>query len=133
MKQILRTYLFHLLALWICTQILGNSFTINGGINNYLLAAGVLAILNVLLKPILKLLFLPINALTLGLFALVINVMVFYIFLHLIPQVNLSPWTFPGISANGLSIQSFQLNYLGTLFILSLIISVITNILTILI
>lgn len=47
-------------------------FYVNG-VGTALLASAVLAVLNVLVKPILLILSLPINVLTLGLFSIVIN------------------------------------------------------------
>ena len=66
-------------------RILGNSlalyaayyfvpgFVINGGWKEYLLAGAFLGLLNLTVKPVLKIISMPIIILTLGLFALVIN------------------------------------------------------------
>ena len=66
-------------------RILGNSlalyvayyfvpgFIISGGWKEYLLAGALLGLLNLVVKPILKLISMPIIILTLGLFTLVIN------------------------------------------------------------
>ena len=49
-----------------------------GSFYNALIVAVVLAIVNIILKPILVLLTLPINVMTLGLFTLVINALLFW-------------------------------------------------------
>lgn len=49
-----------------------------GSFYNALIVAVVLAIINLILKPILVLLTLPINIITLGLFTLVINALLFW-------------------------------------------------------
>jgi putative membrane protein len=95
-----------------------------------LIAAGILAILNLLLKPVLSLLFFPINAISLGLFSIVINALVFYIFMRLVPHVHIAPWTFPGFSWSGIHIPSQPLPFIGTLVIASFLISLITNFLS---
>ncbi|MCL1891505.1 MAG: phage holin family protein [Coriobacteriia bacterium] len=46
---------------------------------SYILFAGILALLNAFLKPLLHTIALPISCLTLGLFALVVNTAVFYL------------------------------------------------------
>jgi len=49
-----------------------------GGIYNALIVALVLGLLNALVRPVLLLLTLPVNVLTLGLFTLVINALLFW-------------------------------------------------------
>ena len=55
-----------------------------------LLAALVLGVLNVTIKPVIKLLTLPINILTLGLFGLVLNAMFLYLVTFLIEGFEIS-------------------------------------------
>lgn len=129
MKGLLRVFLFHLAALWLTTRFI-SGLKIAGGWQTYFLATIILALLNMLLKPILKLLFFPVNALTLGLFSLVINAGVFFLFLQLVPEVTISAWTFPGIEVLGTNIPSQEMPFLGVLLIASLSISVITNFFT---
>lgn len=133
MKRLLRVYLLHLFSLWALTQLFKGSFMVNGDIRTYLFAALILGAMNLLLKPLLKLLFFPINALTLGLFSVLINSGIFYIFLRILPQIKLTPWSFPGISIIGFTIQPLILNYLATLIVVSLMLTFITNFLTYLI
>lgn len=133
MKSLLRVYLLHLFSLWALTQLFKGSFMVNGDIRTYLFAALILGAMNLLLKPLLKLLFFPINALTLGLFSVLINSGIFYIFLRVMPQIKLAPWAFPGISIIGFTIQPLTLNYLATLIVVSLMLTFITNFLTYLI
>jgi len=59
-------------ALWVADQLL-DGITLSGSIWAILLVALVFGLINAVLKPILKLLSLPVLILTLGLFAFVIN------------------------------------------------------------
>lgn len=127
MKRLLRILTFHLISLYVATLILGASFVIQGGILEYLFAAGVLGLLNMLLKPILKLLFFPINALTLGLFSLVIHAGVFFLFMRLVPFITLASWTFPGAHLFGILIPEVALGFWGTLGFVSVVTALITN------
>ena len=127
MKSLLRIYIFHLIALFLTTELLGGSFTIEKKLEIWLMAATVLALLNVLVKPILNLRFLPIRALTLGLFSLVINAGVFYVFIKLTPQVSITAWRFPGFSLQNFTISAYELPMWGTLLVASLLVSIITN------
>jgi putative membrane protein len=59
-------------ALWVADRLL-DGLTLSGDVWQVLLIALVFGIVNAILKPILKLLSLPVLIITLGLFALVIN------------------------------------------------------------
>src|SRR3989344_6653833 len=106
MKTILRVYAIHLLAILGLTYIFNGSFIILGNFINYLLAALILTCLNLLLKPILKILFFPVNLLTLGIFSLVINVLVFYIFIKLTSFVMIKSWMFTGLTIGAVTISA---------------------------
>jgi putative membrane protein len=60
------------LAVWVVTAVVPG-VTVVGGVGSYLLVAVVLAVVNVLVRPVLKLLSFPLLLLTLGLFLIVIN------------------------------------------------------------
>ena len=53
--------------------ILSDDLEISGGVSGYLLAAVVFSVVNAVIGPVLRLLAIPLTAVTLGLFALVIN------------------------------------------------------------
>ena len=59
-------------AVWVTTGLLSD-VRVDGGVSSYLLVAAVLATVNVVLGPVLRLLTLPLRLLTLGLFSLVVN------------------------------------------------------------
>jgi putative membrane protein len=55
-----------------------------GGITFFIVGGVVLGILNFIVKPLLKLLALPLRVLTLGLFTLIINAFVLYLFSYIL-------------------------------------------------
>ena len=65
-------FLANLLGLWLASQLV-SGFLVTGNWRGFLVAAVVLTLLNLLVKPILKLLTLPLLVVSLGLFGLVIN------------------------------------------------------------
>lgn len=127
MKRLLRTFIFYLAALWITTQLLRPGIQVPDDLQIWAMSAAILAVLNMLLKPILTLLFLPIHALTLGLFSIVVNAGVFYLFLRLMPQISIAAWRFPGLTFQGVMIPAQDFPVLGTIFVASALISLITN------
>jgi len=76
-------------AVLICAYILPGADV--DGFITAIVVAGVLALLNVLLKPILVILTIPITVVTLGLFLLVINTVL----------VMLASWLVPGFTVDG--------------------------------
>ena len=96
----------------------------------YLTLSLVFVIFNFLLSPIIKLLLLPINLLTLGLFRWVTNVLVLYIFDLLFDGINLTAFTYPGFSSAWFSLPSGYLNLFWVFVLTSLIMSLTYSVIT---
>jgi len=76
-----------------------------------ILAGVVLTMLEKIIKPILKFLFLPINIVTLGFFSIVINVFILWLVTYFVPGFNIEPMIIFGISLN----QFFTLLFVSSL------------------
>ena len=74
-----------------------------------LVVAAVLEFVNMVIKPIINFLTLPINILTLGLFSIVINGLIFYGLAHVIPGFRVSDVTSAIIGALIVSILNWIL------------------------
>lgn len=61
------------LGLWIATGFLNNSITYNNKYTDIIVAGFILAIINVVIKPVIVILSLPAILITLGLFMIIIN------------------------------------------------------------
>ena len=90
-----------------------------GGLPTYLIAGLVLTLLLMILKPILNLLALPLNIITLGMFSFVINIIIFYILTVLVAGIVISAFTFPGASFAGFIIPKIYLNALFAFILVS--------------
>lgn len=124
MKSLLRSFVINIAALWLVTQILpGVSFI--GGYQTLLLAAITLTIVNLLVKPLINLLLLPINLLTLGAFRWLVNVATLYLVTLLIPQFQISEFLFPGFLYQGFIIPQINLTAFWVLVLSSFLISLI--------
>jgi len=128
MKHLIRIFLFNVFALWITSQLLP-ALIIPGGWQTILFAGFVLSLLMLIVVPILKILFIPINILTFGLLSWLINVIVIYLLTFFVPEIHIMPWTFPGVSWSGFTVPSVHLTYIFALIVVSLCISTITDIL----
>jgi len=98
-------------------------FKIDNNWSAYLIASLVFVIFNFFLSPIIKLLLLPINLLTLGLFRWLSNVLVLYLFDLIYDGINIMAFTYPGYLSNIISIPSGDLNLFWVLVLASLLMS----------
>ena len=108
MKTLLRYFLINLVSLWVTTKIIpGLTFT--GGIKTLFVGAVVFAVINFFLVPVIKILLLPLNLLTLGLFAWITNVLALYALTTIVSGFRLVPYQFGGFYYNGFMIPPYDL------------------------
>ena len=81
-------------------------------ITSAVIAGAVIALVNTFIKPVLILLTLPINILTLGLFILVINALLFMFVAYLVPGIEINSFWSAFWGALVLSILSIGLNWI---------------------
>lgn len=81
-------------------------------VGSAIIAGAVIALVNTFIKPILLFLTLPINILTLGLFILVINAILFMFVAYLVPGIEIDGFWSAFWGALVLSILSIGLNWL---------------------
>lgn len=127
MKYLVRVFLFHSFSLWLVSQILP-ALSIHGGWTVLLFAGLILSLLMLLVAPILRILFIPINIITFGLLSWAINVIVLWLLTIFVPNVTISAWTFPGVSWAGFVIPSAKLSYGLALIVVSLAVSFLVNV-----
>lgn len=125
MKTLLRYFLINLVSLWITTIIIPG-LTYTGGIKSLIIGAAAFMLINFILVPLLKILFLPLNLLTLGLFAWVTNVLALYA-LTTVSSFQLAPFAFQGLYLNGFNIPAYDLSPLLVAILASFLIGVITH------
>ena len=113
MKLILRI-LINAFAIWLTSLILSN-FTFSGSVFNLIIVAIIFGLVNAVIRPVIKLLTLPINVVTLGLFTLVINT----------AMLMLTVWLSGTLSLEGGIFSSFLTAFIG-----AIIISIISTVLS---
>jgi putative membrane protein len=126
MKYLLRMAAFNVFALWMTTQLVP-AFAVAGGIIGLFLAGFVLTILVLIVRPLLKILFIPITIITFGLLSWIINVIVLYLLTVLLPAVTVGPWTFPGMAWSGFTVPAVRFSYMATITIVALVVTGISN------
>ncbi len=115
MKTLVRSVVLTIIAILLLSWFLpgvnvANTVTL-------ILAGLVLAILNATLRPFLKIIFLPINILTLGIFGWIINAAV----------LLLTTWLVPGFVIGPIALWGITLNQFWSLIAVSFALSIISN------
>ena len=126
MKKRLRSALFASLSFLILSYIYpGFSFESSETI---IYATAVFAFFYLFVRPILKLLSLPFNLLTFGLFSLVVNVIIIFLISYFIPGFDIISFSFEGLSIFGLSLPMIAISTLFSAILASTALSLISSI-----
>lgn len=126
MKAFLRTTLFNAFAIFVISQML-SGVKVTGGFPTYIIGGLALTILLTVLRPVLKLLALPLNLITLGMFSFLINVIIFYLLTVFVMDITISAFTFQGASYAGFIIPKLHFNTLFAFVLTSFLQSVIVS------
>lgn len=126
MKTILRNFFINFGAIWITTQIIP-AISLTGGIKGLLIGALAFMVANMLLVPILKVLLLPLNLLTLGLFAWLSNVLALYFLVNVVPYFKIGSYTFSGLYWEGFALPAVDLNVFQVVIIASFLLGFIIH------
>ena len=100
MKSIVRNIAFYSFALFLTSQVL-TGIKIYGGFWTYILGGVVLALLFLILKPIISIITLPLNIITLGAFSFLTNAIIFYLLTIFVSNISVSAFTFNGFTFAG--------------------------------
>lgn len=109
MRGIIIRFVINGISLWLADRLVGD-ITVSGGAIEWLVLLAVFALINAVIKPILKLLTLPINIATLGLFTWVINAFLLWL---------------TSVLTNALTVDGIMAAFLG-----SLVISIVSTLLS---
>jgi putative membrane protein len=126
MKSIFRSFIYNLICLYLAALIVPG-FIIHRDLKFLAIAGVVFTLLNFFLKPLIKILFFPINLLTLGLFAWIVNVVILYILIFFVPQIRIIEWNFAGLVYSGFAIPAIHFTKFMTIVLTSFILSLLYN------
>ncbi|MBM3283531.1 phage holin family protein [Candidatus Gottesmanbacteria bacterium] len=110
MRTILKKYFIILISVFILTQIIP-SISISGKWQGLFYSSFVLCILLYIAQPIINLIMLPLNLLTLNMTSWILNILIIFIWTLIVPQVKISDWQFNGGKIGPLSFSSFYFVY----------------------
>lgn len=124
----MRVYFFSIFSLWFASQLIPG-FKITGSLPTLFGAAFALFLLTLIVKPVLKILFIPVNLITFGLLSWIVNVIMIYLLTVVVPEVRIMPWVFPGTSMMGFVIPKLDVTYHASLILSSVLITFVSNLL----
>jgi len=110
MKVFLRHIFVNLITLY-TTTLVYPGFLIDPQIKTILTASIIWLLLNKIVKPIIKLLLLPINLITLNLFSWLINVLTLFLLQMFADGIKIIPYQFQGISEGGFALPSLYISH----------------------
>lgn len=126
MKHLVRSVLIFSLAIWVISIYIGG-ISFGGDPKVLLLASTAIALGNIIVLPLINLLLLPINILTLGSFKWLSSVFLLFIVSATIPGFSVHAFQFPGLHTAYLSLPSFGVNAFFAFILISFILNVIAN------
>jgi putative membrane protein len=125
-KSILRKIIFYSVALFLTAQIF-EGVKVNGGMLTYILGGVVLSLLFLIIKPILSIVTLPLNIITLGLFSFITNAIILYLLTIFVANISIAAFSFRGLSFLGFVIPGFSVNNFFAFIIVSVLVSFIVG------
>ena len=120
MRGILRSISLNIATLFIVSHFY-QGLTIKSDLKTFLSAAIVWWLLNKIIRPVIRLLLLPINLITLGLFSWAVNAITIFLLQIAIKDITIHAYTFPGIFYQGFTIPSISFNLLISYIITSFV------------
>lgn len=126
MKSFFRNILFNSFSIFAISQVLPG-VKVTGGFFTYIFGGFALTLLFILLRPILKLLTLPLNIITLGMFSFLTNVIIFYLLTVLVVGISITAFAFPGFEYSGFVIPKIYFNTLFAFILVSFLQSLIVT------
>lgn len=126
MKKLLRNTTVNSLALYILPSLV-TSFELRGGFLMYIMAGLVFSLLSFIVKPILKILTIPLNFITFGLFSFVSGAILLYLLTIFVPQITITEFNFTGFEFLGFVVPRIHFNLLFTYIVCSFFISLMTS------
>lgn len=126
MKTLLRYFLINLVSLYVTTRYIPG-LTYTGGVKSLVIGALAFMLINFILVPLLKILFLPLNLLTVGLFGWLVNVLALYALTTIVSDFVLMPFYFQGATIAGITLPAMELTTFWVAVLASFMIGTITH------
>ena len=122
MKSLIRHIFINYLVIYI-TSLIYPGFSVLPVFKTLLTASVIWLLLNKIIKPIIKLLLLPINLITLNLFSWLVGLITLFLLQIFADGVSINSYNFPGISYGGLALPPLFLNIFMSYLLTSILLN----------
>jgi len=129
MRTILRNSAVYSLALFL-VGFIDAGLIVKGGFPTYIFGGLALCLLFMILKPILNILSLPLNLVTLGLFSFLTNTIILYLATVFVPQIRITAFNFPGANFSGFIVPSLSFNSFFAFVVTAGLLAIVSGIIT---
>ena len=128
MKTLIRRVIVNFMSLSMLSHI-SPGLLFNGSWFDLIIASLMLLIINIIIKPLLKILFLPINLVTFGAFRWLINVVSFILLIFVCPHIVIQSFEFKSATIANFYLTSFYVPALVSLFINAMLLNIFEEVL----
>ena len=118
MRHIFRIFIFSFFAMFI-TSYWNKGFILPNTALEFVKASVTLTILFALVRPLMKIIFLPLNLITFGLFSFVLYIFVLHLLVTMYSLFTIHSWHFSGFSLVFITIPQMNISYVGNLVLSS--------------
>ncbi len=124
LRLLFRSIAINLASVYIAANILSGIIIYVGGPKTLLMAAVVIALVNLLVKPIVNLLLLPIHLVTMGVFRWVANLITLYVVTIVVPNLQIHSFTFSGVDLKYVIIPVVHFSAFGAFLVSTFVLTV---------
>jgi uncharacterized membrane protein YvlD (DUF360 family) len=129
MKKLIRMFVFSAVGLYATSLLIKSGFVVTQDPKNFAIATLIMVAAYYLIAPLMKIIFLPFNIVTFGMFSFVVYILLLNFLINYFGYMSIHPWTFPGLTVMGFTLAKTSLNYWMTLALSALSFSTIINLL----
>lgn len=122
MKSLIRSVVIHTIVIWFIAEYVGG-ISYMGDFKYLLGASFALSLVDALVKPLINLLLLPFNIVTLGAFRWISSVFALYLTTLFVPKFSISAFVYPGLATSYFIIPSITFSVLGAYIVVAILIS----------
>lgn len=124
-RLFLRTVAINLLSIYLAANVLSGVIIYVGGYRTLFMAALAIALVNLFVRPVINLLLLPINLITLGMFRWISNLVTLFLVTRLIPNLQIHAFIFSGLDLGYLVIPEIAFSAFMSFVVATLTLTVI--------
>lgn len=129
MKTFLRHIFVNYLVIYMASLIYPG-FSVQANIKTLLTASVIWLLLNKIVKPIIKILLLPINLITLNLFSWLVGFLTLFLLQVMADGVSINSYHFSGVTFSGFVVPAFYLNIFFSYLLTSILLNTLQSAVT---